>query len=164
MQRLNIVANENRAKNDAAYRRWLQSYTPLQIKEANNARDQLKRNAKAAGKPATKLQHLKDDRLVKQPANPYAMFVQDRVASGDLRGMQVSEYGRLLGREFKEMSASEKKVSNTFKGDVFDRADYLRKAYQDRYAVGRNRYIEEFKTVYGFDSPSAKAPSAAAAA
>ena len=113
MQRLNQTANENKSKNQAAHNRWLQSYTPLQIKEANNARDQLKRDAKAAGKSKAiaRYNHIKDDRLVKQPANPYAMFVQDRVASGDLNGMQVKEYGSLLGREFKELSATQKKVS-----------------------------------------------------
>ena len=103
---MNRIANENKAKNEAALKRWVQSFTPLQIKEANNARDQLKREAKKNSSKRQfrhKFSHIKDDRLVKQPANTYAMFVQDRYASGDMNGMKIGEIGKLVGREFKEI-------------------------------------------------------------
>ncbi len=106
---MNHIANENKAKNEVAYKKWLASYTPLQIKKANLARDQLKRQAKAAGKKAG-FPHIQDERIVKRPGNAYAYFLQDRVASGDMRGMQVSEVGKLVGREWKELSLSGRKV------------------------------------------------------
>jgi hypothetical protein len=39
------------------------------------------------------------------------MFLQDRVASGDMNGMKIPEIGKLVAREFKDMSAAQKKVS-----------------------------------------------------
>jgi hypothetical protein len=109
VQRYNHEANVNKEKNAVAYKQWVQSYTPLQIKEANNARRQLARKAKAAGKK-TKYSSIKDDRHVKAPRNAYSFFFGERHASGDLRGMSVAESGKLLGREWKSLSASEQKV------------------------------------------------------
>lgn len=110
-QRANHTANTNRAKNETAHKNWVQSFTPLQIKEANNARDQLKREAKKNGdKHPRKYAHIKDDRLVKLPVNPYALFLQDRVASGDMNGMKIGEVGKLVAREFKDLDAAQRKV------------------------------------------------------
>ena len=108
-QRLNHTANENRAKNDATYKRWLSTFSPLQVKAANTARSQLRRQAKKDGKKKT-YPRIQDERLVKQPRNAYSFFLSARVASGDLNNMKVSEVGGLVGREWKSLSASDKKV------------------------------------------------------
>ena len=106
---MNHTANENRAKNVAAYKRWLSTYTPKQVKEANNARNQLRKEAKAAGKKTT-YPHIKDDRLVKQPRNAYSYFLSARVASGDMKNMKITEIGGLVAREWKALNGPEKKV------------------------------------------------------
>ena len=83
----------------------------MQIKEANSARLSLRREAKATGKKA-QFNHIKDDRLVKQPINSYAFFLKDRIASGDMTAMQIGEVGKLVAREWKGLSAADKKVSD----------------------------------------------------
>jgi hypothetical protein len=109
IQRANHVAHENQAKNEIAYKKWLASYTPAQIKDANNARNQLRAQAKADGSKKT-YHHIKDDRLVKQPLNAYGFFLKDRVASGDMAGMRITEIGQLVGREWRALSPGDRKV------------------------------------------------------
>jgi hypothetical protein len=53
---------------------------------------------------------IQDDRRVKSMRNGYSFFFAERHSSGDLKGMTVAESGKLVGKEWKEMSASEKKV------------------------------------------------------
>jgi hypothetical protein len=113
-QRLNHTANTNKAKNETAYKAWLSKFHPLQIKEANNARDALRRLQEKAGKAKNgrkkRFSHIQDDRLVKRPVSPYAQFLKERVSSGDMNGMAVGEIGKLVAKEFKELGGAEKKV------------------------------------------------------
>ncbi|KIX04261.1 uncharacterized protein Z518_07815 [Rhinocladiella mackenziei CBS 650.93] len=133
-ERYNHEANANKEKNAQAYKQWVQSYTPLEIKNANTARRQLQRKAKADGKKTT-YSGIKDDRTVKLPVTAYAYFFQNRHASGDFKGVSIGEIGKLVGQEWKSLSSSEKQIYN-------DKAD-----------SDRNRYVEEYKTVYGIDAP-----------
>ncbi|EXJ85975.1 hypothetical protein A1O1_06344 [Capronia coronata CBS 617.96] len=136
-EQYNHQANLNKEKNIEAYKRWVQSFTPLEIKKANNARKLLAKKAKAAGKK-TKFLSIKDDRSVKAPQNAYSFFFTDRHKSGDLKGMSVGESGKLVGKEWKSLSPSEKKP------------------YEDKAAADAARYEEEYKTVYGVDSPRSR--------
>ena len=106
---MNHVANENKAKNEAAYKKWLLRHTPAEIKAANAARNQLKRQAKKDGIKKA-FRHIQDERLVKQARAPYTYFLMDRFASGDMRNMNISEIGALIGREWKALSPDDKKV------------------------------------------------------
>lgn len=81
------------------------AFTPLQIKEANLARLKLRKIYKSLSAPI-----LHDDRLVKRPASPYMFFVQERFATGDFSGIAIGEAGKLMGTEWKGLSASAKKV------------------------------------------------------
>ena len=99
-------------KNITEFKRWLSSYSPLRIKQANDARNQLRRQAKKAGKKRA-YPHIQDDRLVKQARNAYSFFLSDRVASGDMTHMNIGEIGGLVGREWKALSASDKKVCSS---------------------------------------------------
>jgi hypothetical protein len=80
---------------------------------ANNARQLLKRRL-AAGKTgliASKhLYNLKDDRQPKRPGTPYTRFVAERHGSGDLKGINNNETLKLIGAEWKALSAAEKEV------------------------------------------------------
>jgi hypothetical protein len=109
LKRANHIAHENQAKNKIAYKKWLESHTPAQIRNANNARNQLRAQAKVEGTKKT-YQHIKDDRLVKQPLNAYGFFLKDRVASNDMTGMRITEIGQLVGREWKALPAADRKV------------------------------------------------------
>ncbi|KAH8663117.1 hypothetical protein BGZ60DRAFT_433127 [Tricladium varicosporioides] len=125
LEALNHRANENKRANDAALQKWLSGYTPIEIKTANNARNQLSKLLNR------KYSQLPDERLVRGPTNAYVYFVKDRLASGDLKGISAQESLKLIGAEWKQVSASDKKV------------------YQDRAAADSQRYYQEYKTVYG---------------
>ncbi|KAF7512448.1 hypothetical protein GJ744_001383 [Endocarpon pusillum] len=130
MERLNHVANENKAKNEAAFKKWLGEHSPVEIKAANIARSQLRRQAKKEGSKKT-YPHIQDERIVKRPQPPYTYFVMERFASGDMKNMKIGEYAALIGREWRALSAEEKKP------------------YEDRAARDKARYTEEYTTVYG---------------
>ncbi|MCJ1223602.1 hypothetical protein MMC12_000245 [Toensbergia leucococca] len=123
----NHIANQNKLLNQAAYREWIRSYTPNQIRLANIARLSLKRKG---AKPARKLQ---DDRQVKQnvPANFY--FMKERRESGDFVGISITDTTRRLAIEWKELSGAEKEK------------------YLDLAALDMARYVEEKKMVYNID-------------
>jgi hypothetical protein len=87
----------------------LSEYTPAEIKAANAARNQLKKQAKLAGSKKV-FNHIQDERLVRRPRMPFNYFLTDRFASGDMKHMKLGEVGALVSREWKALSAAEKKV------------------------------------------------------
>ena len=102
------------------YNRWVSSHSPDEIREANNARRALSKIAKEpkpAGRKSRLVAHriypIKDDRLVKRPITSYSAYIRDRWASGDFRGVTVSEASKAIGREWKSLSRDEAKVSST---------------------------------------------------
>ena len=100
----NHIANQNKAVNAKAYRQWIESHTPTVIYEANLARLRLKKLGQS-------FSQLHDHRQVKGPRSSYLLFYQQRTQSGDLKGLKVSEASKLVGREWRGLSASDKKVS-----------------------------------------------------
>jgi hypothetical protein len=110
-QRLNHQANENQAKNLAAYKQWLAQYSPAEIKAANVARHRLASAAKKSGQKKS-YPPLKDERIVKQARGSYAYFLSDRFASGDMKNMTFTEIGPLIAREWKALTAAGKKVAS----------------------------------------------------
>ena len=106
-QRYNHIANENKAQNMATYRKWVESHTPAEIERNNLARHALSRRGVESRK-----RPIKDDRRVTRPRPPVAFFLKDRFDSGDFKGMIVKEAVGLVGREWKGLTDSEKKVSS----------------------------------------------------
>lgn len=98
------MVDKNRATNEAAYEAWVKSHTPLQIKEANSARKALSRDGKK------KLPQIKDDRQVKRPTVAFLQFTKERGSRGDFKSM--AEIQAEAGKEWKQMSESEKEVSS----------------------------------------------------
>lgn len=137
MERLNHIATQNKVKNDTAYKRWLSGYTPAEVKAANAARDLLSKQQRQQGRK-NKLRHIQDERIVKLARRPYIFFLMDRFASGDMKHMKVTEVAALVGREWKALSAAEKKP------------------FEDRAAADTARYIEEYTTVNGTPPEFAK--------
>lgn len=83
----------------------MNTYTPLQIKNANRARRLLKSRLVSYNKP-----QIQDDRRVKQPNTPYILFATERYNSGDFKNMATGEVGKLQGQEWKALSESTKAV------------------------------------------------------
>ncbi|CZR61082.1 uncharacterized protein PAC_10978 [Phialocephala subalpina] len=130
LESLNHIANQNKTANVVAYKQWVESHTPDQIRIANNARLALKKKLnKTSGYPA-----IKDSRLPKRITNARALFTKDRYASGDFKGISLSDASKLLSSDWNSLSPSE------------------RKAYTDRAAADTQRYVQEFKTVFHRDS------------
>jgi hypothetical protein len=106
---LNHTAVGNKAASEAAHKQWLLSFTPKQIKEANTARLALNRQSKSSG-TKKRIPRLQDDRLVRSVMSAYTYFFVERNQSGDMTGMKVGEIGGLIGKEWKALSASARKV------------------------------------------------------
>ncbi|KAH7414298.1 hypothetical protein DE146DRAFT_31341 [Phaeosphaeria sp. MPI-PUGE-AT-0046c] len=127
----NHLANEQNAVRQAEYEAWIKSHTPAQIRAANNARTQLRKMLKDVTKrrPAHTAP-LKDDRRVKRPISQYAYFAMERWASGDMKGIAVGDAGKVIGAEWKALSAGEKKK------------------YADAAAADLKRYHDEVAATY----------------
>ena len=54
---------------------------------------------------------LQDDRIPKRLRSEMALFAQDRWASGDLKGVKLTDAAKLLRGEFLELPEGERKVS-----------------------------------------------------
>ncbi|KAK5091063.1 hypothetical protein LTR05_001243 [Lithohypha guttulata] len=137
----NHLAHINKEKNDKTFKKWLSQYTPDQIREANNARRQLKKiwqSKHPTPKHNKEFPLLKDDRLVTRPTGAYAYFTRDRFASGDFARMHVPEASKLIAREWRALSATEKEK------------------YEQQAAADFGRYNEEVLTVYN-KTPATKA-------
>ncbi|KAH8799441.1 hypothetical protein F5884DRAFT_812076 [Xylogone sp. PMI_703] len=82
-EQYNSRANQNKAANVAALKQWVESYTPNQVRLANNARKLL---AKRTGK---KYPIISDERAPKRPCSAYFFYTADRWAAGDMKGIQL---------------------------------------------------------------------------
>ena len=91
------------------YAKWVESHTPEQIRSANLARRLIKRRGLFKTSPRL----IVDPRRVVGPVQPHIAFYQERQASGDLRGIPLRESVVASMKEFRALSASEKKVSAT---------------------------------------------------
>ncbi|EEA20606.1 hypothetical protein TMatcc_000600 [Talaromyces marneffei ATCC 18224] len=131
---LNQEASKLSKENEAKLKEWVHSYSPLRIKQANAARKLLpKYMAKHEKSPIIKLSAIRDDRQVKRPVSAFLWFFKERVATGEYRGLPVTEISERVKAEWVNTSDSEKQL-------------YLTKAEEDR-----QRYITEYRDTYGED-------------
>jgi hypothetical protein len=108
----NHLANQQTAARMAEYKAWILTHTPEQIYAANVARNQLRYRLKAGEYRGTPryTARLRDDRLPKRPSGTYTIFVSERWASGDMKGIAAPDASRIIASEWKALSAGEKKV------------------------------------------------------
>lgn len=108
IQHYNHVANQNKAINEEAYRKWIESFTPDEVRKAHLARMALTRLGVKGYST-----HLirKDSRQPKRPITSFLQFNVDRLATGDFKGMSLEDKGRLIGYEWKELDEDKKQVS-----------------------------------------------------
>ncbi|KAK7621096.1 hypothetical protein IWX48DRAFT_550438 [Phyllosticta citricarpa] len=129
--RLQTQASDNKKRNHEAYTKWVRSHTPQQILEANKARNSLKRKL-----AVYKKNKINDDRLVKAPKTAYFAFFLERAGSSE---GSVPERAKQASQEWKNMSAAQKQK-------------YEEIARQDL-----QRYLKEYKSVFGVEAPRARA-------
>lgn len=111
LQHWNHIANQQNAARQAEYQAFIHSYTPEQIKIANNARSQLRKllaDKRKHTPPYAK--KLVDDRQTKKAVSPFPAFVRARHASGDYKNIPSTEAIKLAANEWKSLSAAEKQV------------------------------------------------------
>ena len=105
-QHYNQQAKQDIEAKAVAYKAWIVSHTPEQIRIANIARSSLKRRF-----------GLKNDRLIDErtPAksSAYILFVTDRLTSGEFSGITQTERVKLVSNEWKALNPAEKKVAAT---------------------------------------------------
>ncbi|KAL6708450.1 hypothetical protein ACN47E_002713 [Coniothyrium glycines] len=110
----NHLAVEKTAARRAEYKAWIESHTPEQIADANNARIALRKRHRASGTtlksryPAN-TEKLIDERQAKAAATPFVLFTQERWATGDLKSIKLTEAAKLIASEWKALDAAEKK-------------------------------------------------------
>ena len=103
LKHYNRITTQNKNANAAAYRQWIESYTPTDIYQANLARRQLTRLG-------VKTPVLKDERQVTGNRTAYIYFFQSRSKSGDYKNMQITVAAGLAGREWKGLTDEQRKV------------------------------------------------------
>ncbi|EKD15905.1 HMG box protein [Drepanopeziza brunnea f. sp. 'multigermtubi' MB_m1] len=129
LEPLNRIAVQNQAYNDAQYKQWVASHTTDEIRLANNARASLK---SLTGK---KWPHIEDPRLPKRPALPWSLFIAERWASGDLKGIRVKDCLPSLRKEWNALDPKK------------------RQAYEDTFAANKEQYLKDYKKAFGRDAP-----------
>lgn len=107
LQRLESVAEQNKLKNAATYKAWVESRSAQEVYDANLARKLLKRKH---GFPKGNLKLIHDDRLPKHPGNAFSMFTKARWASGDysVNYESIREIATKIGSLWKGLSVAER--------------------------------------------------------
>ncbi|KZZ88083.1 High mobility group, superfamily [Ascosphaera apis ARSEF 7405] len=126
VQDLSRRAAANKRANAEAYKRWIETLTPLQVKDANQARRRLNTLLK---KQAYRPLH--DDRLVTRPRSGYVLFFKDHFAAQAQPEDKAATVAGRIGMMWRNLGAAEKEK-------------YTSLAQQDR-----ARYINEYKHLYG---------------
>ena len=105
-QRLEITANENKLANDAAYKAWVESHSPIETDAANRARQRLRKISVAHKRKGD----IKDERLPKRSLTAFTQYSQSRWQSGDFTGEPFQGVAKSIAQEWKSLTPAEKKV------------------------------------------------------
>jgi hypothetical protein len=154
IQRLNHTANENKAANEVALKKWVATHTPDEIRIANNARLALR---KLKGKQVPR--PIPDDRQPRRPVHALLFFIKDRYASGDFSNLKARDSMGLIAKEWKALAPAQRKVSffNLIYFPFFHSNGNLQ-TYEDQAAADKLRYWREVKTVFNRE-PSTSPPA-----
>ncbi|RYP05320.1 hypothetical protein DL765_009871 [Monosporascus sp. GIB2] len=107
LQRLEKTAEQNKRANAVAYKAWVESLTPDQVRAANRARILLKRKYNI---PVGQVKHIRDDRQPKRPLTAYSLFTRARWSTGDFSGGGgIRNTGPAIAQEWKKLPETEKK-------------------------------------------------------
>ncbi|KAK0115368.1 hypothetical protein ONS96_013826 [Cadophora gregata f. sp. sojae] len=138
LESYNHIATQNGADNKVAYKNWVESYSPDQIRIANSARKSLRTLIAKGAKRLSAYPLIRDERQPKRASQPLVLFCADRWESGDFKGISVPDSGKLISKEWAALSASDRQV------------------YTERAEADKQRYLKEYKAAYGRDPPTTK--------
>ncbi|KAI5296484.1 hypothetical protein KEM52_001543 [Ascosphaera acerosa] len=105
LQRFTATANTNRELNARAYQNWVESLSPVQIKEANAARRRLSTLLKNYA-----YHPIQDPRVVTRPRSSFVLFFKDHFAAQHQGDEKVSEVMARVATMWRNLSAEEKQV------------------------------------------------------
>ncbi|KAI5307353.1 hypothetical protein KEM56_006580 [Ascosphaera pollenicola] len=128
-QKLEARVEENKVLNQKAYEEWVNSFTPLQIKQANIARRRL---GKLLGKYRAYMIH--DDRLVARPLDSWKLFLIEKSAMKKPEET-IAHSSPKWSEEWNQLAPEEKKK------------------YQEFAEKESERYLREYREAYGVDPP-----------
>lgn len=100
------MTKSNAQKNNASYEQWVNTHSPLEIRNANLARASLRR---LKYHPRV-YSPIKDERQVSPPLPPYGFFMRESAAAGEMDGLTVPQAGARMGQMWRNMSENEKNV------------------------------------------------------
>lgn len=110
IQHYNHIARVKLETAQAEYKKYVERHTPEEIRIANNARKELNRKFPTKYGKQVKYPEIQDERVVTRPRNSYIQFASIRATSGDFKNIMAKDRMKLLGQEWKELSAEEKQV------------------------------------------------------
>lgn len=82
-----------------------------------------------------------------------ALFVQDRWATGEMKGIKTTDALKLLSKEFQDLPESEKQVSVVSRVP-WNNETNIPQAYGERAVADKARYLREYKAAFNRDPPS----------
>ncbi|KAF3939415.1 hypothetical protein ABW19_dt0201065 [Dactylella cylindrospora] len=98
------------AKRLAAYQQWLAKLSPIDIINANIARQRVRTlRAKKGHSGTTNDRPLKDPRLVKRPSSAWLFFVKDYITSPEIAILEKNVKMKKLSENWKVLGSAEKK-------------------------------------------------------
>lgn len=128
----NHVTHEANTARQAEYKAWINTHTPAEIREANNARRRLRALAPASQKKRPKhTAPIHDERQVARPISSYIQFSIERQASGDFKGIPITQSAVQIGKEWKALTAGERqKYDNAAKASLENYAKEAERVYK----------------------------------
>ncbi|KAK2865306.1 hypothetical protein FQN49_003709 [Arthroderma sp. PD_2] len=128
LEELQQTCEKNITTNRHNLEQWVESHTPLEIKNANDARRKLRRILSSKSRTYNAI---KDDRQVKPPRSAYIFYAADKQKTGALDHLSAKERLSEIARTWNNASESEKEKYGELKEE------------------DRTRYINEYREIYG---------------
>ncbi|KAK8048796.1 hypothetical protein PG994_010526 [Apiospora phragmitis] len=105
-EELQRACEENKLKNAAAYKAWVERHTPEQIVEAQNARNLLRR--KFDYPKTNSSRKIRDDRQPKSARTSWICYFRARHGSGEFNNLSSTEGLKKIAQEWKSLSTVER--------------------------------------------------------
>lgn len=131
LEELSNIAQANKVTNHAAYEEWVKTHSPLQIKNANDARRNLRRRLNRH----RKFSAIRDERQVKGTRSAYVIFCTEQRATGNFDHLKGGAVFTRIAEDWRKLGENE------------------RQRYDQLAAEDRKRYINEYTSVYGQPPP-----------
>ncbi|KAF3481493.1 HMG box protein [Arthroderma uncinatum] len=130
VEELREIAEKNSSTNQHNLKQWIESHSPLEIKNANGARRKLRRILSLSSRSRI-CSPIHDDRRVKRPRTAFMIYSLEKQRSGEYDHTGAIERIIEIAQTWKNEPASEKEK------------------YKHLEVEDRTRYINEYRETYG---------------